>query len=115
MKINLLVIRTVKPELLKVQYEKLGFKFDYHRHGKGPLHYASEQNGFVFEIYHLTKSMTKADRNLRLGFEIPDLSLVMDRLKNTNWIIKSDIKETEWGLIAVIQDLDRRKIELRNE
>ncbi len=115
MKINLLVIRTVNPELLKTQYEKLGFKFDYHRHGKGPLHYASEQNGFVFEIYPLTKSMTKANRNLRLGFDIPNLSLVMDNIKNTDWIIKSEIKETEWGLIAIIQDLDGRKIELKNK
>ena len=58
MNINLLMIRTENPELLKVKYEKLGFEFDYHRHGKGPYHYAPEQNGFVFEIYPLTKSMT---------------------------------------------------------
>jgi len=115
MKINLLVIRTANPEALKTQYEKLGFNFDYHRHGKGPFHYASEQNGFVFEIYPLAKSMTKADENLRLGFDISDLSLVIDRLKNTDWIIKSDIEETEWGKIAVIQDLDGRKIELKNK
>ena len=115
MKINLLVIRTEKPEILKKQYEKIGFNFAYHRHGKGPFHYASEQNGFVFEIYPLTKSMTKADGNIRLGFSVPDLNELIEKLKETDWIIKSDIKETEWGTLAVIQDLDGRKIELKNE
>ena len=115
MNINLLVIRTEKPELLKLQYEHIGFDFDYHRHGKGPYHYASEQNGFVLEIYPLTKSMTKADANLRLGFDIVDLVKIIDKIKRTNWVIKSDIKETEWGIIAVIQDLDGRKIELKNK
>ncbi len=115
MNINLLVIRTNTPKLLKEQYEKIGFEFDYHKHGKGPYHYAAQQNGFVFEIYPLTKSMTKADENLRFGFDIANLNLVIDSLKNTNWIIKSAIKETEWGKIAVIQDLDGRKIELKNK
>jgi hypothetical protein len=115
MNINLLVIRTSNPKVLKTQYEKLGFEFDYHRHGKGPYHYASEQNGFVFEIYPLTKSMTKADANIRLGFDIVDLNLVMDNLKDTDWIIKSEIKDTEWGIVAIIQDLDGRKIELKNK
>ncbi|CAL2101708.1 protein of unknown function [Tenacibaculum sp. 190130A14a] len=59
MNLNLLVIRTGDPEKLKEQYELIGHKFDYHRHGNGPFHYASEQNGFVFEIYPLTKSMEK--------------------------------------------------------
>ncbi len=59
--------------------------------------------------------MTKADGNIRLGFNIPNLSIVIDKLKDTDWTIKSDIKETEWGIIAVIQDLDGRKIELKNK
>lgn len=115
MNINLLVVRTKNPKKLKEQYEIIGFEFDYHKHGNGPYHYVSEQNGFVFEIYPLTKSMTKADGNLRLGFEISNLSLVIDNIKSTNWIVKSDIKETEWGIIAVVQDLDGRKIELKNK
>lgn len=115
MNINLLVIRTKKPELLKNQYEKLGFVFDYHQHEKGPFHYASKQNSFVFEIYPLTKSMTKADGNIRLGFDIPNLSIVINKLKDTDWIIISDINETEWGIIAIIQDLDGRKIELKSK
>ena len=114
MKLNLLVIRTQKPEILKSQYEYLGFSFDYHQHGNGPLHYASEQDGFVFEIYPLTKSMEKADHSIRLGFDIENLKTKINDLKETNWIITSELTETKWGLTAVIQDLDGRKIELKN-
>ncbi|WP_070138639.1 VOC family protein [Crocinitomix algicola] len=115
MTINLLVIRTSEPELLKYQYEVLGFTFDYHQHGNGPFHYASEQNGFVFEIYPLTKSMEKADNSIRLGFDIEDLRNKIVDLENSNWEILSEPKETEWGLTALIQDLDGRKIELKNK
>lgn len=114
MKINLLVIRTKDPEKLKNQYEILGHEFEYHQHVNGPFHYASEQDGFVFEIYPLTKLMDKADDSTRIGFDIKDLKISMNDLKETNWIIKSDLTETEWGLTAVIEDLDGRKIELKN-
>ncbi|MBW1296302.1 hypothetical protein [Aquimarina litoralis] len=114
-KINLLVIRTSEPKLLKSQYECLDFEFEYHQHGNGPFHYASEQNGFVFEIYPLPKSIEKVDNSLRLGFEIFNLKNKMNELKNSSWKILSDVKETEWGLTAIIQDLDGRKIELKNQ
>ncbi|MDW7694348.1 glyoxalase/bleomycin resistance/extradiol dioxygenase family protein [Flammeovirgaceae bacterium SG7u.111] len=114
MKFNLIVIRTKEPQLLKKQYELLGFKFDYHQHGKGPLHYASEKDGFVFEIYPLTKSMKEADSSLRLGISVESLDLTIKHIKNSSWKIISDIKDTEWGLTAIIQDMDGRKIELKN-
>lgn len=38
----------------------------------------------------------------------------MDHLATTNWVIKSDLIGTELGTIAVVQDLDGRKIELKN-
>lgn len=115
MKINLLVIRTKTPELLKNQYELLGFEFEYHQHGNGPFHYASEKDGFVFEIYPLTKSMVKADNSIRLGFDVSNLEGKMEQLAKSDWVIKSPLSETAWGLISVIQDLDGRKIELKNK
>ncbi len=80
MKINLLVIRTENPEILSQQYALLGFIFEHHKHGNGPYHYASENEGQVFEIYPLTKSMVVVDKNLRIGFEV-------DNLEPTNNII----------------------------
>ncbi|MBD0404978.1 VOC family protein [Flammeovirga sp. EKP202] len=114
MKLNLLVIRTKEPQLLAEQYKMLGLSFDYHKHGNGPFHFASEVDGFVFEIYPLTKSMDKADGSLRMGFEVDNLHDVLDDIKDSDWKITQEIKETEWGLVAVIQDLDGRKIELKN-
>ncbi|WP_025743289.1 VOC family protein [Aquimarina pacifica] len=115
MKINLLVIRTENIEILKTQYEKLGLTFEYHKHGNGPFHYASEENGFVFEIYPLTKSMKEADASLRVGFEIENLESKIEDLRQTNWKILSEPTQMEWGLISIIQDLDGRKIELKNK
>ncbi|KAA1247733.1 glyoxalase/bleomycin resistance/extradiol dioxygenase family protein [Aquimarina sp. RZ0] len=115
MKINLLVIRTVTPEILKKQYELLGFEFNYHQHGNGPFHYASEQNEFVFEIYPLTKSMKKADNSIRLGFDIENIAAKIIELENSDWKILSKPKHTEWGLTALVKDLDGRKIELKNK
>ena len=115
MRLNLLVIRTSNPDILQEQYEKLGLEFDYHRHGNGTFHYASEQDGFVFEIYPLTESMEKADNSLRLGFDIEDLRNKIIDLENSNWKILSEPKKTEWGLTALIQYLDGRKIELKNK
>lgn len=114
MKLNLLVIRTQNPEALKSQYELLGMIFEYHKHDQGPYHYACEMKGFVFEIYPLTKSMTTADVSLRLGFDVTNLIQTIESLKNSNWKVLSEIQETPWGNIAVVQDIDGRKVELKN-
>lgn len=114
MKLNLLVIRTANPELLKNQYELLGLNFEYHQHGTGPFHYACEKDEFVFEIYPLTKSMAKADGSIRLGFGVDNLELKIKKIEGSDWKILSGIRENEWGITAVIQDIDGRKIELKN-
>ena len=95
MKLNLLVIRTSKPEALKNQYELLGLKFDYHQHGNGPFHFASELDGFVFEIYPLKKSKQEADISLRLGFEIENIQTRINDIKNSSWKILKEPSETE--------------------
>ena len=110
--LNLLVLRSEHPELLKKQYELLGLHFEYHKHGNSPYHYATEVNGLVLEIYPLLKSMTQADKSLRLGFTTPTLEEQLVSLKESDWIIVSAPKATPWGLTAIIQDLDGRKIEL---
>ena len=111
--LNLLVIRTQNPEALKEQYEELGFQFQYHQHGKGPFHYAHEEEDFVFEIYPLKQQQEKADDSLRLGFAVKELDNTLEKLRQSNWKILSETKEKEWGKVAIIQDLDGRKIELK--
>ena len=109
-KLNLLVIKTNQPEALKDQYALLGFEFEYHQHGNGPFHFAAEMDGFVFEIY-LLKQGQEADSTTRLGFEVEGLDVLIQRLESS-WKIKSFPKQTEWGYVAVVEDLDRRKVEL---
>ena len=111
--LNLLVIRTQNPVALKEQYEELGFQFQYHQHGKGPFHYAHEEEDFVFEIYPLNKHQEKADNSLRMGFGIKELDQSLDKLRESDWKILSEAKESEWGKVAIVQDLDGRKIELK--
>lgn len=113
MKINLLVIRTSHPEALKQQYEMLGFQFVLHQHGKGLPHFAHEEDGFVFEIYPLSKDYPNADHSLRMGFSIDDMEEKMAQISASNWKIIQNMQATEWGIMSLIQDLDGRKIELK--
>jgi lactoylglutathione lyase len=115
LQINLLVIRSKNADSLALQYEQLGMKFDYHKHGNGPFHYAAEFNGQVFEIYPLPAENTTSETKIRLGFEVEEIEATIDLLSNTNWIILSQIKVSDYGKIAIIQDLDGRKIELKNK
>ena len=58
--------------------------------------------------------MNDPDRSLRLGFDVQSLESLLNKIEYTNWKIKSGISVNEWGKIAVIQDLDGRKIELKS-
>ncbi len=59
--------------------------------------------------------MEKADESLRLGFEVENLKETMSRIVNSNWIVLSKITAKEWGNTALVQDLDGRKIELKQK
>ena len=45
------VIKTAELEKTRAFFETLGLTFVEEKHGKGPVHYACERNGVVFEIY----------------------------------------------------------------
>lgn len=113
MKINLVVIRTNDIDKLADFYQKLGITFQYHQHGKGPFHYAAELAGTVFEIYPLLKSQEKPDNSLRLGFDVARLDeLIASLIKEKVEILKAPT-HSEYGYVAIIKDLDGRKIELK--
>ncbi len=115
MNINLLVIKANQPDALVAFYEQIGFQFKQHRHGNGPLHFAAEQPGFVFEIYPLPKGITTPDNTTRLGFTVPNLDTTLDRLKMHGSKVNKEPTVTEWGYQAVVEDPDGRKIELKEE
>lgn len=83
MKINLIVLKTSRPEELVEFYAQLGINFENHKHGNGPLHYAAEIAGVVFEIYPLPNNMEKADNTLRLGFMVDNLNGLVDKIRES--------------------------------
>lgn len=110
--VHLIVIKTDKLQAQSEFYTALGFTFDYHRHGNGPFHYASEGSGTVLEIYPLPKGITQPDHTTRLGFTVDDLDSLISDLRSRGAAIVAPPARTEWGYTAVVEDLDGRKIEL---
>lgn len=111
--INLVVIRSPEPEKLADFYQILGIDFEYHKHGKGSWHYSSVLGETTFEIYPLLKNQTEADKSLRLGFNVKNLDNLMVALKKKNIEIVKEPHQSSWGYVAIIKDLDGRKIELK--
>jgi len=112
MKLNLIVIRTQQLEQQAKFYEKLGIKFQYHKHGNSPYHYSADLDGTIFEIYP-TKNEKSVDRSTRLGFQVKNLNKLIENLEidKSESIIKHP-EQTTWGYSALVKDLDGRKIEL---
>ena len=49
-RLNLVVLRVADIERSAAFYRLLGLDFIKHAHGSGPTHYASESDGFVFDV-----------------------------------------------------------------
>jgi len=110
--VRLIVIKTNQIDSLKHQYEALGFRFEHHRHGKGPFHYAAQLASCVFEIYPLPPNHDQVAETIRLGFAIENLKAKIPYLEKSNWKILSLPQQSSFGYRAVVQDVDGRKVEL---
>ncbi|SEK75988.1 Glyoxalase/Bleomycin resistance protein/Dioxygenase superfamily protein [Chitinophaga rupis] len=110
--ISLIVIKTDQLQEQAAFYTKLGFTFDYHKHGNGPYHYASTGREPVLEIYPLPKGVATPDSTTRLGFVVEQLDILVKELREQGITIVAAPATTEWGYTAIVQDLDGRKIEL---
>lgn len=108
---RLLVVRTTNIKQVLGFYESLGLDFCEHRHGTGPMHFATELSGLVFEIYP-TKKQANVDRMTRLGFALPDLPSVVDLLRSHAIPIVEEPTPSEWGMRAIVNDPDGRVVEL---
>lgn len=107
LQLNLLVLRCQALEASKRFYERLGFHFVKEQHGDGPIHYASQEAGMVFELYPSPEDDV-ADRT-RLGFSVPSLEEIVARLETVNRHIIAD------DVVYIVQDPDGRKVELREQ
>jgi predicted lactoylglutathione lyase len=109
---NLIVIRTNKLHEQAQFYTALGFEFEYHQHGNGPMHYASKGTQPTLEIYPLLKSQIKPDVSTRLGFLVENPDIIVQSVLSLGGNLVTQGADTPWGYTAVIADLDGRKIEL---
>jgi predicted enzyme related to lactoylglutathione lyase len=107
--LNLLVIRSQEPARTVRFYELLGLRFQEEQHGKGPVHWAAELDGLVMEIYPAESGV---DRAPRLGFEVGNVEPILASLQDQGAEVVSDLKQTQWGLRAVVKDPDGRSVEL---
>ncbi len=108
--VNLIVLRSFDIERAAEFYTAMGLIFSKHRHGCGPEHYASEVNGFVFEIY--PAGTTGPTSTVRIGFSVDDVDSVVAVLSDHNGTLLSGPSDSEWGRRAVMRDLDGHTIEL---
>ena len=113
-RLNLLVIRSEEPVRTVGFYELLGLRFQEEQHGKGPVHWAAECGGLVMEIYP-AKSPDDVDRTTRLGFEVDEVESILASLRDQGVELVNDLKQTQWGLRAVVKDPDGRSVELVKE
>ena len=113
-RLNLLVIRSEEPARAIALYESLGLRFQEEQHGKGPVHWAAECGGLIMEIYP-PKSPDDVDRTTRLGFEIDEVESILASLRDQGVHVVKDLKQTQWGLRAVVKDPDGRSVELVQE
>lgn len=108
---NLLVIRSPDIEATATFYGAMGLKMHRHAHGTGPDHYCWETDGFVFEIYPLSKRAAST-AGLRLGFVVDDVEQTVTDLAAIGAIVLTDPSDSEWGRRAVVKDLDGHTLEL---
>lgn len=115
MKLKLLVIRSKDIHLLVSFYKQLGLEFEYHQHGKGPMHYSCLIDDVVFELYPLLKDQKEVDSSTRIGFEVENLDRTIERLKKENTLIIQMPQKSSFGYTAVVKDPDGRKLELTHK
>lgn len=110
-RLNLIVIRSSDPARTVAFYKALGLRFQEEQHGNGPIHWAAEFDSLVMEIYPATSS-NDVDGSTRLGFSVDDVKSALSTLRDHGVEVISDLKQTKWGLRAVVQDPDGRSVEL---
>ncbi len=109
--LNLVVIRSDKPEVAVQFYKLLGLPFQKEQHGNGPVHWTANLGGTILEIYPAS-SGKQVDGSTRLGFEVDGIMSKLDSLRSIGTEIISEPKKSEWGLPAVVKDPDGRSVEL---
>ena len=107
---NLMVLRSIDIDRAAKFYSEMGMLLTKHRHGRGPDHYTSSIDGFVFEIYPLGNHTPTI--GTRIGFSVDDVDSIVPMLVSIGAELVSPVTETEWGRRAVLKDFDGHVVEL---
>ena len=107
--LNLVVLRCRDVERSRAFYELMGMKFEKHRHGNGPEHYAYEDERGVFELYPAKGELGDMTG---LGFEAENLEVLAGHLKEKGFE-PSAPAENPWGRTFVVKDPDGRRVEVK--
>ena len=104
--LNLLVLYTEKLEENLKFYESLGLEFKQEQHGSGPVHYAYEKDGVVFELYPTSKNNPTSSCRVGIGTHYtPKIGTIVDTMKATY--------QSENESLYILEDPDRRKVMLK--
>lgn len=109
--LNLVVIRARDARGLARFYSLLGLEFAEEKHGTGPVHFACDLGGFLFEIYPRSDSQPDTSAT-RVGFQVSSLSASMKALALTGTRVLRQPESTKWGRRAVIVDPEGHRVEL---
>lgn len=113
--LNLIVLRSAQLEASLAFYQAIGVNFVQEQHGNGPVHYASESDGLVLEIYPGEQGQAP-DRSqsgaVMLGFRVNSIEETLEALQPLNTFIITQPRSSAWGKRCVVQDPDGRAIEL---
>lgn len=110
-RLKLIVVRSTKMEKTVEFFTIMGMRFQSEKHGNGPVHFSAEFDDLVFEIYSV-KNLGESDRTTRLGFAVNDPVAVIAEIKSRGFSVVEELKETNWGIRAVVRDPDDRPIEV---
>ena len=110
-RLNLVVLRCEDIDRAASFYAELGLPFEKHAHGAGPLHYACEQSGMVFELYAASEK-SPVTKSTRIGFVVDDVDARVEALEQVGAGVITPPTDSPWGRRAVIRDLDGHTVEL---
>jgi catechol 2,3-dioxygenase-like lactoylglutathione lyase family enzyme len=107
---RLVVVRVSDLQRSRSFYETLGLSLKPERHRDGPLHYSSDIGGTVLELY----PSNARSGGLRLGFQLPEVRSVVDRLVASGSLTKDPVwRPRDQGAMAcVVRDPDDNAVEL---
>jgi predicted enzyme related to lactoylglutathione lyase len=113
--VSLIVLRTAHVESTLAFYRAFGLEFAEEQHGSGPIHFSSEVNGTVLEIYPGAEGSAPPRQNggaTMLGFRVGSVDTIVTLLQQLGAQVVSAPKTSDWGRRAVVLDYDGRAVEI---